>query len=391
MKQNYERSNHRPAQTGKSSQYPARFFLFKRRKIKGKNRSSPWPLFVVFLLLSVGAFFLWSNTKTDYRRNSVELEIMVEQELQKLGFAQRRIVQSDSTLVREIIEIPDSVSLIACNLAISQVVKRQRGKIVSAEEDRRRRRLLLKFAIKTKPPQNWEFVFVQKKEEKVIKKAKRIALVIDDFGNENNSLIQSFLNFAFPLTLAILPNARYAKLLALEAVRKQKEVILHLPMEPKGYPQEDPGEGAIFVDLTNSEIRKRLKRNLESVPEAKGVSNHMGSRATEDPVVMTTVLKQIKKRNLYFLDSKTTPYSVVQRVAQKLEAKTAESRFFFDEKDDYISIKDRLEQLVRIAEKEGQAIGIGHLKLNTLIVLKEVLPKLKEEGFEFVFVSELAK
>jgi polysaccharide deacetylase 2 family uncharacterized protein YibQ len=46
-------------------------------------------------------------------------------------------------------------------------------------------------------------------------------------------------------------------------------------------------------------------------------------------------------------------------------------------------------KLASKAKSNGSAIGIGHDRPATIAVLKEMIPKLEADGFEFVYVSEL--
>src|SRR5690606_35117393 len=95
------------------------------------------------------------------------------------------------------------------------------------------------------------------------------------------------------------------------------EVILHLPMEPLN-PNVKLEPGTVRVDMSPVEIVRSLARGLESVPYAAGVNNHMGSRATADSRVMHTLLSELRRRGLFFLDSRTNPRTAGPAVAEAL-------------------------------------------------------------------------
>ena len=168
-----------------------------------------------------------------------------------------------------------------------------------------------------------------------------------------------------------------------------KEVLLHLPMEPKNYPEENPGPQAIYVDLKEGEIRRRVREALKAVPGAKGVDNHMGSRATEDPVVMQTLLDELKKQGLFFVDAQTTPNSVAYEIATRLGAPCVKSTGFFDDKNDAAAIQKTLLSLAMTAQTRHRVLAIGHCRKATLEALKAVLPKIREMGVELVPASEV--
>lgn len=218
----------------------------------------------------------------------------------------------------------------------------------------------------------------------------KIAIIIDDLGT-NYTLAHSFMALGKPLTLSFLPHQTYTRELSREAQELGYEVMLHLPMEPQGYPDIDPGEGALKKDMSPEKLKETLQKDLESVPAAAGVNNHMGSRLTEDTEAMRAVMAELKKRGLFFVDSKTTAKSVAARVAKEMELPSANRQVFLDneEKEDYI--RRQLELLARTAKKRGSAVAIAHPHPLTVKVLEEELPKLEKQGFQIVRVSELLR
>jgi uncharacterized protein len=216
----------------------------------------------------------------------------------------------------------------------------------------------------------------------------RIAIVIDDWGYHLNNLaiVQEIKQ---PITCAVLPNLKNSGLVAGELNRLGFEIILHLPMEPKErYRLEN---NTITAKMNAEGIRNIFEKDLASVIFAKGVSNHMGSRITEDEKVSTLVMAEAKKRNLYFLDSFVTAKSVCRKIARKIKIRFAKRDVFLDNQDNPEYIRRQVLELKNLSRKQGMAIGIGHDRKNTLMVLKEMLGALEGEGYKFVFVSELAK
>ena len=216
----------------------------------------------------------------------------------------------------------------------------------------------------------------------------RIAIVIDDWGYHLNNLAIAQ-EIKQPLTCAILPNLKNSGLVAQELNKLGFEIILHLPMEPKErYKLES---NTITVNMNTDAIHNIFEKDLASVIFAKGVSNHMGSRVTEDSWVSTLVMTEAKKHKLYFLDSFVTAKSVCRAIARKIKIKFAKRDVFLDNQDDPEYIRGQLVKLKNLSRKQGMAIGIGHDRKNTLMVLKEMLGQLENEGYKFVFVSEIAR
>ncbi len=215
----------------------------------------------------------------------------------------------------------------------------------------------------------------------------RIAIVIDDMGPDLSKLRELF-EAGGPITIAIMPNQRHSAETAREAAKRGWDVILHLPMEPKDIVDNDPGEGALLTGMSSEEIDAVLQRDFASVPNVIGVNNHMGSKFTEDEEGMRSVLVALKKRGMFFLDSRTSPDSVGGRVARDLGMRSAERSVFLDNTRDVGYIKGQIRELVSIATRKGAAIGIGHPYPETIEALRQTLPALGP-GIRVVRLSEL--
>lgn len=216
----------------------------------------------------------------------------------------------------------------------------------------------------------------------------KIAIVLDDWGyNLNNLLILE--KTKARITLSVLPNLSYSREVAEELHNRGFEIILHLPMEPReNYRLE---KDTITTSMDEAAILRIIDQDLTNVPYARGVSNHMGSKATSDVKTMNIILSELKKRHLYFLDSFVSTDTVCLDVARKIGIPFIKRDIFLDNQSDPAYIKGQINQLKSRARRIGYAVGIGHDRKNTLEVLKEVIPQLEKEGYKFVFVSDLVK
>lgn len=215
-----------------------------------------------------------------------------------------------------------------------------------------------------------------------------LAIVIDDMGRDIN-ILRELAEVGAPVTVAVLPNLKHSKETAEEAHSKGIEVILHLPMEPRDLKGNDPGKGALLTAMGPEEIRKRIEADLSQVPYAKGANNHMGSRFTEDKDDMRTVLKALKERDMYFLDSRTSPASVAGKLAREVGIKNFDRNVFLDNNQDVAYIKRQLAEAISISKKKGKAIAIGHPHPETIQALKESVSELNANGVRVVPLSEL--
>jgi uncharacterized protein len=217
----------------------------------------------------------------------------------------------------------------------------------------------------------------------------RVAIIIDDLGH-NRDLDLSFIRLDLPLTLAILPGAPFTDIMVREATKKGCEVLLHQPMEPKDYPCVKPGPGAILLSMNEAEIIEILDRNLRQVSGARGVNNHMGSSFTESREKMSMVLYELKRRGLFFIDSRTAKGTVGFEQAKKIGLPAGQRTVFLDNDPTSEAICNQIEYLVRAARECGAAIGIGHPYRETIDILTKNQNRLSRE-VDFVPVSDLVQ
>jgi polysaccharide deacetylase 2 family uncharacterized protein YibQ len=215
----------------------------------------------------------------------------------------------------------------------------------------------------------------------------RIAIVIDDLGVDLR-LARKFIRLDKGLTMSILPHNPYTKKIAQEVHAAGMLSLLHLPMEPFEYPKVNPGQGTLLVSMAPDEFIRMLSQNIADVPFIKGVNNHMGSRMTTTSTKMYQIFSILKKKNLFFVDSRTTAESLCKPSARLLKVPFAERDVFIDHLQTPEAIDGQLERLVAIAYEKGAAIGIGHPYPETYQALRKRLPHLKKKT-QLVPVSNL--
>ena len=233
-----------------------------------------------------------------------------------------------------------------------------------------------------------EIVEAPSDEQASIQTRGEIGLIIDDFGYRNDDISDGFLYLDVNLTCAVIPGHAYSSSFGEKAVNRGHEVIVHMPMENMG---ENRGEEkfVLRVGMSPDSIKNRVNNALDQIPEAIGMNNHQGSRATTDPGVMNSVAAVLKERNKFYIDSRTTPETVADSIMKDWGVPASKRNVFLDNEPDEEKITSQLFSLVEIAKRDGHAIGIGHVKQNTLDVLRKQIPELKRKGFKFEFVSNM--
>jgi hypothetical protein len=214
-----------------------------------------------------------------------------------------------------------------------------------------------------------------------------IVLIIDDLGFDGQPL-ERLMALDPNVNVAILPNGTRASEFANRLHERGFEVLCHLPMQPRG--KETPGRNAILTSMSDEEIARATRENIEAVPHARGVNNHMGSLATSDRRVMNSVIGAMPD-GMYFIDSRTAGGSVASDVARELNVRTAARHVFLDDSATESAVRRQLQALAEAAEKRGVAIGIGHPYPVTMRVLADELPGLRARGFRLVRASSIVQ
>lgn len=213
-----------------------------------------------------------------------------------------------------------------------------------------------------------------------------LIIVIDDAGYSLDQL-KPFLGLPFPLTIAVLPRLDNSAESARLSLAAGKEVILHQPMQALG--GNDPGPGAILTGMTESEAAILAAANLDSVEGAVGMNNHMGSAVTRNEPLMASILDLVKKRGIYYLDSRTIAGTATAALCLELSIPYWERDVFLDNTGDKQSILHALDEGKKIASAKGASVLIGHVWSAELAqTLMDIYPQLYEEGYSLSTISK---
>jgi hypothetical protein len=218
----------------------------------------------------------------------------------------------------------------------------------------------------------------------------RLAIIIDDMGS-NLEEARLLAAIKVPLTFAIIPGLRVDKDVASYAARNNIETMIHIPMQSKEWPKRRLEANGLLVSMDADELQEKVSWFVQEFPGAVGCNNHTGSEFTEHEEKMKDVLLNLKKNNLFFIDSLTSPDSVGLRVAQQLGVKSARRNVFLDNEQERGYILGQLNQAARIARKNGSAIAICHPHPATIATLAAALPTLTKQGVKLVPVSQLVR
>jgi hypothetical protein len=252
---------------------------------------------------------------------------------------------------------------------------------------------------KTVPVKGKPVPTVKEKEKIVISKIEKIpvplrqiTIIIDDIGYDLGP-VKELMKIDADITFAILPLCSHSKEAAEMLHNAGKETLLHLPMEPNSYPKEKPGNGALFTDMNDKELLYQLDKDLASVPFISGVNNHMGSKFMGDEEKLELIFGRLKKRNLFFIDSRTAANSKASIASEKVGLQWASRKIFLDNSRNYDEI---YKILVNVAENTDAGdispiIIIGHPYPETIRAIRNAASFLRQKGVLVVPASKLVK
>ncbi len=213
-----------------------------------------------------------------------------------------------------------------------------------------------------------------------------VAIILDDMGHHHERGRQA-LALPADVTFAFLPYAPFAAELAEEAHAARREVMVHMPMA--NVSAKPIGPGGLVPELDRDDFLALVDQAMSRVPFARGINNHMGSYLTQQPREMQWLMTDLKRRNLFFVDSRTTPATVASRIARSSMVSTSSRDIFLDNELDADAIDTAFQSLIQRAKRMGSAIAIGHPHAETIAYLENALPLLQEQGSRVTPVSHL--
>jgi len=285
-----------------------------------------------------------------------------------------------------LVRVPKEVHPVVIYQAVSARIRHLGGRVLSGKEDLKTGEASLSYGLFETELSSIHLI----PDADLTRLLGRIAIIIDDFGYHSDGVASGFIQLPFSITYAVIPGLAHSKNIANRLVANGKEFIIHMPMEAMEKPVESNGY-ELLVKLKPEQIRTRVRNAIEALPQARGLNNHMGSRATVDDSLLLAALSELKKANRYFIDSRTTTQTRAFTIATRLGVEAALNDTFLDNIPGEESIRQKLWHLADLAAANGRAIGIGHPHSETLRVLKQLVPALQKRGFQFVTAGALIR
>jgi uncharacterized protein len=185
----------------------------------------------------------------------------------------------------------------------------------------------------------------------------RVGIVVAGIGMNEADSIAAIRSLPTGATLAISPYTTNADRLLASARSAEHEYLLSVPMEPQGFPENDPDDRhALMTSLPPAENMTRLHWAMSRIAGYVGVTNALGQMRGERLSGMAEqfdpMLEDIAARGLLFIDARAG-----QPVPRLVWNRSVDLVIDADPVNE-ASLDERLEALAKLAKDRGSALGL---------------------------------
>ncbi len=218
----------------------------------------------------------------------------------------------------------------------------------------------------------------------------RVAIVVGGLGLSQTGTQRAIRDLPEEITLAFAASGNSLQRWMQDARRNGHEILLQVPFEPFDYPNNDPGPHTLRVSLGEEKNLAELHNALGRLTNYTGVMNFMGGRFLADATALEPVMRDLANRGLLFLDDGTSAQSLTGTLAATFEMPHGFADVVLDEQLDRNAILKKLDDLERIARRNGSAIGVASAFDESVDAIRKWSEEAATRGMEIVGVSALA-
>jgi hypothetical protein len=187
----------------------------------------------------------------------------------------------------------------------------------------------------------------------------RVAIVIGGLGVSANVTRQATEKLPGPVTFAFTPYGADVEGMVTSARAAGHEILLHAPMEPFDYPDNDPGPQTLLTTMSLEQNTDRLYWLMSRFQGYVGIANYMGARFTSTEAALAPVLKEVSRRGLIYVDDGSSPRSVAGQIAVANSLPFAQGEVQLDAVTTTVHIDRALARLEALAREHGSAVGVA--------------------------------
>ncbi len=218
----------------------------------------------------------------------------------------------------------------------------------------------------------------------------RMAIVVGGLGLSQTGTQYAIATLPAEITLAFAASGNSLQRWLQEARRAGHEVLLQIPFEPFDYPRNDPGPHTLIVADGPQQNLADLHWAMARISNYTGIMNFMGGRFLSDAAATEAVMRDLAERGVLFLDDGTSAQTLTGTIASAVGVPYAEGDMVIDQDLDRTEILKRLDEVERIARRNGKAIAVASAFDVSVDAVAAWANEARARGIEIVAVSALA-
>ncbi|MEM9726207.1 MAG: divergent polysaccharide deacetylase family protein [Pseudomonadota bacterium] len=213
-----------------------------------------------------------------------------------------------------------------------------------------------------------------------LRDAPRVTVVLTAVGLNAAASRAAFARLPSAIAFAVPPVAERPADWLHAAQASGRVALLEMPMEPVSYPRVNPGPLTLLADASAEENLQRLAEAIAAVPGADGVASYLGGRFTSIRDAVDPVVAELRRRDLFLLETHQSPLSQLRRSALAEGLTAATSIVSLDRAGRADDLSEGFARLEEAAKVKGEAIGVAVAVPSSVQAIAEWAKGLERRG-----------
>ncbi len=217
----------------------------------------------------------------------------------------------------------------------------------------------------------------------------RIALIVRGLGVDAGLTERAIAQMPHQVAMGLVPYGEDLTTWTQRAQADRHDILIQIPLEPNGYPENNPGPHTLLTSLSIDENLEHLDWLLDRFDAVTGVTNYLGGKFASSPGSFAPMLMELKARDLLYVDDSKAANAATRQLARQVSLAYSVADIVIDTEREPEAIGRKLEALETQAREDGAVVAIGHAHADTLSALESWLATLNDKGLALVPITEV--
>jgi hypothetical protein len=217
----------------------------------------------------------------------------------------------------------------------------------------------------------------------------RIALIVRGLGVDAGLTERAIAQMPHQVAMGFVPYGEDLTTWTQRAQADRHDILIQIPLEPNGYPENNPGPHTLLTSLSIDENLEHLDWLLDRFDGVTGVTNYLGDKFASSPGSFAPMLMELKARDLLYVDDSKAANATTRQLARQVSLAYSVADIVIDTEREPEAITRQLEALETQAREDGAVVAIGHAHADTLSALESWLGTLNDRGLALVPITEV--